>query len=267
VFTDTHCHLYLNLFQEDLDAVLKRAWDEGLKRILIPGIDLDTSRQAVRLSEQHPNLFAAVGVHPNDCSGWNDSLQEELRKLASHPRVLAIGEIGLDYYRQYTPHSLQQRAFKDQLELAAELGLPVVIHQRNSWEDLWPLLQEWQEKIESLASPLAARPGVLHSFDGDLDRARNAITHHFYLGISGPVTFKNAQQRQDLVAALPVETLLTETDAPYLTPHPFRGRRNEPSFVTYVTRKIADLHNQPSAEIAEVTYQNAARLFQWDNFD
>lgn len=267
LLTDTHCHLYFNLYQEDLEAVLERAWKTGIGRILIPGIDLDTSRQAAALSERHPNLFAAVGVHPNDCAGWNVEMLAELKKLAAHEKVLAIGEIGLDYYREHTTPELQQQALRDQLELAEELSLPVVIHNRESWDDLWSILAPWQENLAAKQSPLANRPGVLHSFDGTIEQASKAIRHHFLIGVTGPVTFKNAPDRQRLVSELPLDSLLIETDSPYLTPQPFRGRRNEPAYVVFINEKIAELHQQPPDALAEITYQNAARLFRWDNID
>lgn len=267
MFTDTHCHLYLPVFQADLDSVLERAWVAGLTRILLPGIDLETSRQALRLCERDPRLYAAVGVHPNDCSNWNASSLAELRALADHPKVRAIGEIGLDYYWEETEHDLQARVLREQLDLAAELNLPVVIHSRQAWSDLWPILQGWQRDLASTGAALAANPGVLHSFEGDAFQAKQAVEHNFLLGISGPVTFKNARERQDMVAEMDVDALLTETDAPYLTPDPFRGRRNEPAHVVRITDKIAELHQQRLERTASITRKNASRLFRWDDTD
>lgn len=267
MYTDTHCHLYLPVFQTDLDSVLERAWAAGLTRILLPGIDLETSRQAIQLSERDPRLFAAVGVHPNDCANWNAASLAELRALAAHSKVVAIGEIGLDYYWEETEHELQAQVLREQLDLAAECNLPVVIHSRQSWNDLWEILQRWQRDLASQGAALAASPGVLHSFEGDAGQARQAVEHNFLLGISGPVTFKNARGRQDMVADTAVEFLLTETDAPYLTPDPFRGRRNEPAHVVRITDKIAELHQQRLERTARITSKNASRLFRWDDTD
>lgn len=267
MLTDTHCHLYFNLFQEDLNAVLERALEKGITRILVPGIDLETSKQAIALSEQYPGLYAAVGIHPNELSGWDTGTIEALRELAAHPKVRAIGEIGLDFYREHSPHDLQKEALQAQLALASELSLPVVIHNRESWGELWPMLSSWQAGLAQSGLALADRPGVLHSFDGTLESAQSAIAQNFSIGISGPVTFKNAPERQELVAALPVDHLLTETDAPYLTPHPYRGRRNEPAFVAFVLEKIAELQHEPAAVLEEILYRNAERLFRWDNTD
>lgn len=262
--TDTHCHLNLNIFQEDLAGYLNRALEAGVQRILVPGIDVETSRQAVLLAEQYPNLYAAVGVHPGDASSWNDDTFAILRELAKHPKTAAIGEIGLDYYRDRSPRPVQREVFHQQLNLAAEMNLPVVIHNRDSLADLWNDLSEWQEHLAKSKSPLAAKPGVLHSFDGDLSTAQAAVEKGFFIGISGPVTFKNARDRQSVVAELPLENILIETDAPYLSPHPFRGSwPNEPAHVALVAEKIAALHNEAVEAVARMTWENAVQLFHW----
>ena len=185
MFTDTHCHLYLEYYQDDLDAVLQRAWEAGLTRILLPGIDLNTSLQAMAISESDPRIFAAVGVHPNNCADWNPSWIDELRDMAAHPKVRAVGEIGMDYYWEETSHDLQVEVLRAQLELAAALNLPVVIHNREAWDGLWPLLSEWRQDLEARGSELAQRPGVLHSFEGDIDQARDAMREHFLIGSAG----------------------------------------------------------------------------------
>lgn len=262
-FVDTHCHLSFDVFEPDLDQVLERAWENGLQRILMPGFDLDSCRQVLSISERHPNLYAAVGIHPNHASDWNEHTLSELRALAVHPRVLAIGEIGLDYYRDKAPRELQHQVLQSQLDLAAELGKPVIIHSRASIQDLWPLLSSWQSHLAKQQSPLARRPGVLHSYEGDLGTALKALEQGFMIGISGPVTFRNAPDRQELVAGLPLESLLLETDAPFLTPHPMRGKRNEPAFIPLIADKIAELHAQPRPVVAEITTRNADRLLGW----
>lgn len=265
LLTDTHCHLNLNTFQDVLAQVLERAWEHGLGRILIPGIDVETSQKAVELAEQHPNLYAAVGVHPSEASAWDEGTLSTLRSLAHHPKVAAVGEIGLDYYRDHAPRSLQRETFQAQLALAAELSLPVVVHIRESFEDVWADLSEWRRGLVQAGSSLAERPGVLHSFDGTLAMAQMAMENDFFIGISGPVTFKNAHERQTIASALPLNKILIETDAPYLTPHPFRGRwPNEPGHVVYVAEKLAELHAQPVTAIAKATWENAALLFDWE---
>jgi TatD DNase family protein len=187
-----------------------------------------------------------------------------LRDLAQHPKVAAIGEIGLDYYRDHFPRLLQREVFRAQLELAGALGLPVVVHNRDSFEDLWEELETWQTGLADRGNALAQRPGVLHSFDGTLLAARQAAGKGFFIGISGPVTFKNARERQETAAGLSLENLLIETDAPYLTPQPHRGRwPNEPAFVCFVAEKIAELHNTPVETVTQVTWDNSAQLFHW----
>jgi TatD DNase family protein len=260
---DTHCHLNLNIFQDDLAETLQRAWEAGLERILIPGIDIATSQTAVQLCEQHTNLYAAVGVHPGDASTWKKDSLSILRDLAAHPRVVAIGEIGLDYYRDRSPRQLQREVFRTQLDLAGELNLPVVLHNREALDDLWAELMRWQAQLASSGSPLATKPGVLHSYDGDLPSAQRAANHNFAIGISGPVTFKNAVARHQVAAGLTLDHLLIETDAPYLTPHPYRGRRNEPAYVARVAARLAELHQQPEEVIQRATWNNAVQLFHW----
>jgi TatD DNase family protein len=261
---DTHCHLNLDTFQDDLPAVLERAWENGVERILIPGIDIETSRTAVALAESHPNLYAAVGVHPNDARTWGDDTIGILRELADHSKVVAVGEIGLDYYRDHAPHQLQKQILSQQLELASELDLPVVLHNRSSLADLWAILSKWQQVLESCQSPLAARPGVFHSYDGDLETARLAARQHFYIGVSGPVTFRNAQDRQQFVMELPEDCILLETDAPFLAPHPYRGRRNEPAYVRQIAEKVAELRQLSLSNLSQLTSANAGQLFAWE---
>lgn len=262
--TDTHCHLNLNIFQDCLDPVLARAWEGGIGRILIPGIDIESSRAAVALAERHENLYAAVGVHPGDASTWQSGTLDSLRELAQHPKVVAIGEIGLDYYRDKAPRSQQRDVFRAQLVLAAEIGLPVIIHNRESMDDLWADLSEWHAHLSQHSSMLAEHPGVLHSYDDTLEMAQRAIASGFFIGVSGPVTFKNAVAHQNLVSALPLEHLLIETDTPFLTPHPYRGRwPNEPAYVRYVAEKIAELHHKPLDTVTQITWNNATQLFRW----
>ena len=265
MLTDTHCHLNLNIFQDTLAQVLERAWEKGLERILIPGIDVATSEKAVALAEQFPNLFAAVGFHPSEAGSWNETIIPSLKDLARHPKVVAIGEIGLDYYREPFSRPVQREILRAQLELASEMQLPVILHNRESFEDLWSEITDWHARLTQAGSPLALRPGVLHSFDGTLANAQAAIELGFFIGISGPVTFKNARDRQAVASELPLKKILIETDAPYLTPQPYRGRwPNEPAYVSFVAEKLADLHAQPLQVITRATWENAAQLFKWE---
>ena len=261
--TDTHCHLNYRLFDQDLDAVIARAWQNGLTHILVPGIDIEACHKAINISQNNVKVFAAVGIHPNDAGTWDNKTLPELRKLAANPRVVAIGEIGLDYYRDRAPRDLQIEIFKTQLDLAAEVGKPVIVHSRNALAGVIAQLQDWQARLAQQGSPLTERPGVLHAYAGDLHEAKTAISRHFYIGIGGVVTFKNAKTYQQMVATLPLDSLLIETDAPFLTPHPYRGQRNEPAHVAFVGEKIAELHHKPVSEVAHTTSRNAQKLFQW----
>jgi TatD DNase family protein len=269
VLTDTHCHLDYNKFDADRADVLLRAQQVGVARIMIPGTSRTSSLSAIELAESHPMLYAAVGVHPTEASDVEHSTLNNIRELARKPKVKAIGEIGLDYYWHTTPHELQQKVLKEQLELAAELNLPVIIHFREKGDasdgpcaaDLMKMLEEWINGLRGGKSSLAERPGVLHSFSGSRETAEWAISLGFYLGVTGPVTYR--KERQELMASLPLEHLLIETDAPFLAPVPHRGKRNEPAFVALIADKIATLRACNPEHAAAVTTANAERLFGW----
>jgi len=262
-FADTHCHLDFDRFNKDRDAVIQRAVRGGITRILVPGIDLKSSTAAVSLAEKEEMIFAAVGVHPNSGTTWKADTYDQLADLANHPKVVAIGEIGLDYYRDWTPQTLQRKIFRDQLHLAAELNLPVVVHDREAHEDLFATLVGWQQDLQEKNAPLAEKPGVLHSYSGNIYQADQVLEAGFYLGVTGPVTFKNAVDMQEVASKVPEPRLLIETDAPYLTPHPHRGNRNEPAYVVHVAEKIAALRGISPNEVGEMTSRNAKKLFDW----
>lgn len=259
--SDTHCHLNLDDFSGDLPAVLQRAEQAGVDFILIPGIDLETSRLAVELAEKHKNVFAAVGFHPNEAEKWNETSIHNLRRLASHPKVRAVGEIGLDYYRNDVEKDLQKMVLYTQLNLAAELDLPVILHNRQASDDLYPLLLDRCKDLENSPQKHIRLPGVLHAFSQAHPLLKQIIEAGFYFGLGGPVTFKNNKFLPQLVTSIPINRVLLETDAPYLSPHPYRGHRNEPANIQYIAAKIASLWALDIHEVAEITYNNAARLF------
>jgi TatD DNase family protein len=263
VFTDTHCHLDFASFDEDRILVLERSRQAGIMRILVPGINLKSSHKTIELTDYNDMVYAAVGFHPNEVTEWDHDSLNEIRKLSKHSKVVAIGEIGLDYFRERTSPDLQRKVFQEQLNLAQEVELPVVIHNRQASGDLLAILRDWQVGLQKSGSPLAERPGVLHSFSEEIDFAYKAIEIKFFIGITGPVTFRNAQTLRSVVATLPIEKILIETDAPFLTPHPFRGKRNEPSYVKLVAQEIAKLHNVELAMVAQATANNAQMLFKW----
>ncbi|MHB1134116.1 MAG: TatD family hydrolase [Chloroflexota bacterium] len=257
---DSHAHLDDEAFAADRADVLARARAAGVTRIVSVGADLASSRANVALAASTPGVWASVGVHPHEAAGLNEAagLDEaalaELRSLAAQPRVVAIGEIGLDFYRDLSPRPAQQAAFRAQLALARELGLPAIVHDREAHDEVLAVLREW-------AGAYPAARGVLHCFSGDEALARAAIELGFYISLAGPVTYANARRLQSLAAILPLERLLVETDCPYLTPVPRRGQRNEPALVALVAEKVAALRGLAPADLAAATTANARRLF------
>lgn len=257
--TDTHCHLFLPQFSSDLDQTLARANLAGVENLLVPGVDLESSRQAVRLAESRPGLYAAVGFHPHAARAWSPEAKSALQELARSPTVKAIGEIGLDYDREFSPRAAQREAFAAQLALAAELGLPVIVHNRKAIEDLLIVLIEWSGGLDL---PLRGRAGVLHAYSGELDHALTAIGSGFYIGVAGPLTYPSSGVLRQVVQRLPHERLLLETDSPYLPPQLHRGQRNEPANLPQIASALSDLLETGIDRVAAQTSQNAAGLFK-----
>jgi len=251
---DSHCHIDFNAFDEDRDQVLARAAEAGVKRLINPSTNLENSRRVVELARRYPNVYAAVGFHPYDAPQVNDDTLAELRALSADAKVVAIGEIGLDYYRGRASKSEQHLALEAQLALAKSLNLPVIIHQRNAAADTMAILRQWASEGE--------HPGlVLHAFSGDAAMVEEAAALGFFMGIGGPITFKNAKNYPNIVTKIPLDRLLIETDATFLSPHPYRGKRNEPARVVLVAQKLAQLFNLAVDELAEQVTQNAETLF------
>lgn len=269
--TDTHCHLNLDHYQDDLKGVLSRAQAGGVNRILVPALDLASSREILTLVENDPILYAAIGVHPNSGSLWESDSLAVLDLLADHPKVAAIGEIGLDYYRDRTPRDLQKEILKAQLNLARSKSLPVVLHVRNTSEedrscieDLLNILESWGVSGSISLDQGRIPPGVIHSFSGNLAESKRALQIGFYIGITGPVTYKNADSLREVVHETDITRLLIETDGPFLSPHPHRGNRNEPAHVRYIVDKISEIKGMSPGIIADQTTANAASLFMWE---
>lgn len=264
---DTHCHLDLHQFDADRDAVIERAAAAGVTRIVNPAIDLDSCRRVLALADRQPGVYAAVGVHPNDCGDFDDAAVKTLRELAQHPKVVAIGEIGLDYYWGRVPHDQQRRALQAQLGLAAEVGLPVILHARDAAQGaaacvadlLWEIEQWWPAIRKQRGEDDIF--GVWHAFSGDLADARRAYGAGLVLGLGGPVTFQNARRLHTLVSHLRLDRLLLETDAPYLAPHPHRGQRNEPGYIPLIAEGLAQRCGASVADVAASTTETANRCF------
>lgn len=257
---DTHCHLDFHQFDADRDEVVARAADAGVALIINPATDLASSRRAIALADRYDGVYAQVGVHPNDATDFDAATLSELRMLASHPKVVAIGEIGLDYYWDKAPKAQQQAAFEAQLALAAELDLPVVIHCRDALVDVRDTMRRWVPGAQ-MKRGTDAILGVYHAYSGDLEMAQEAAGWQVVLSLGGPVTFKNARDLHALVRQLPLEQIMLETDAPYLTPHPYRGKRNEPAYIPLIAQAIADLQQVAVAVVAESSSKLARRAF------
>jgi len=251
---DTHVHLDDSRFNEDRDAVLARARDAGIEAFVTIGCDLTTSEAAVRLADQHPSVYASIGVHPHEVRHICDDWYDEFRRLAQSKHVVAYGEIGLDYHYNHSSPKDQRERFREQIQLARELALPVIIHTRDAQEDTVKILREEQ------ASDVG---GVLHCFSGDAWLAKDALDLGFYLSFSGILTFQNATTLREIAKTVPLDRLLIETDCPYLAPVPYRGKRNEPAYVAHVATQLAGIHPTLTLDdIARNTTRNAKRLFK-----
>ena len=253
---DSHCHLDFEQFDEDRETVIERAVAAGVTRFINPATDMASSERALNLARRYENVYAAIGFHPYDATAVNDDSLARLTELARDPRVVAIGEIGLDFYRDRAPKEAQYRAFEAQLALAATLNLPVIVHQRQAAADTMSILRQWAAG--------GRHPGlVLHAFSGDEAMVEEAASLNFYMGVGGPITFKNARNYPQVVARIPLSQLLVETDAPFLSPHPYRGRRNEPARVVLVAQKLAALFDMDFETFAQQVTKNTETLFQF----
>jgi len=252
---DSHAHLDASKFDQDRDAVIKRAYDSGVKWIMNPGADYESSINAVKLAETYDFMYAAVGIHPHDAKTLDDMMLGLIKAMARKTKVKAIGEIGLDYHYDFSPRDEQIYWFRKQLQLAKELKMPVIIHDREASNDVMTILKE-ENSFET---------GVLmHCFSGSAELARQYVKLGAYISIAGPVTFKNSRKLIEVVEMVPLDRLMIETDSPYLTPTPFRGKRNESAHVRYVAEKIAEIKGLTFEEVAKQTAINAKKYFNID---
>jgi TatD DNase family protein len=282
---DTHAHLHDPWIGDDLPEVMSRAGEAGVERIVTIGCSLEDSRNAIAVAEQYDNVWATVGLHPHDAKDWNADLEAEFRRLAAHERVVAIGEIGLDFYRNLSPHDAQYRAFEGQLGLADELELPVVIHSRDAHEECYGLLEHWAQSHSppapwgEMSRPDPHSPpapwgemsrrdrgglplGVIHCFSGDADLAHRYHDLGFLISFAGPVTYPKNGALREAAKTLPIEAIVIETDAPYLSPQPRRGKRNEPANIRFTAEQIAEVRGESVDTVAWHTMRNALRAFQ-----
>jgi TatD DNase family protein len=249
---DTHAHLNALQYEEDRLDVIERACSEGVRYIVVVGFDTETINGAMKLAEQYDFIYAAVGWHPVDAIDMKEEDLDWIESLASHPKVVAIGEMGLDYHWDKSPKDVQKEVFRKQIALAKRVKLPIIIHNREATEDIVTILQE---------ENAAEVGGIMHCFSGSLEVAKQCMDMNFYISFGGPVTFKNAKKPKEVAKEIPLDRLLIETDCPYLTPHPYRGKRNEPAYVKYVAEAIAELREMPFEQIAQITSDNARQIY------
>ena len=250
MYFDSHAHLDEACFAEDFEEILARMAQNQVRGMMNIGCDLPSSERSIRLAERYDRIWAAVGSHPDDADQVDEARILMYRKLARHSRVKAIGEIGLDYHYEDIPRDVQQHAFRLQMALAEELELPVVIHEREAHGDALTIIDEYP-----------SGKGVFHCFSGSPELANELVRRGWYIGFTGVVTFKNARKAVETAKSIPLGRILIETDCPYMAPEPYRGRRNDPSYVPLVAQKIAELRGLPAATVAQATWDNARKLF------
>ncbi|SFM42485.1 TatD family hydrolase [Salibacterium qingdaonense] len=250
---DTHVHLNIDDFQDDLQETIDRAKEVGVEKMNVVGFDHETIKKAMELIDTYDFMYASIGWHPVDAVDMTDRDLEWIEELSAHPKVVAIGETGLDYHWDKSPADVQKEAFRKQIALAKKVNLPLVIHDREAHQDIVDILKE---------ENAAETGGIMHCFGGDQAIAKQALDMDFHISFGGPVTFKNAQLPKDVAKEIPMDRLLVETDCPFLAPHPNRGKRNEPAYVKLVAEKIAELKEIPLEELAEKTTGNAEKLFR-----
>ena len=249
---DTHAHMDDRAFNEDREQLLAGFAQKGVGLVMNPGCSLESSRNAVALAEKYPFVYAAVGSHPDVADEVNDAVLEEYRKLCKlHNKVKAIGEIGIDYHYEDIPRELQLKAFRMQMELARELGLPVIVHEREAHEDGMAVVREFPDVT-----------GVFHCYSGSAEMARQLVDKGWYIGFTGVLTFKNARKAIETAQAIPIDRIVLETDCPYMAPVPHRGKRNDPGYLCHMAEKLAEIRGLSLEEIHQITYENGKRLYR-----
>jgi len=250
---DTHAHLEMPEFKRDLEAVIQKAKESGVEYIFTVGTEKKDWKRALEIANSQPSIYAILGVHPHNAKEIDDQTYPMLKELCRNGKVKALGEIGLDFFRNLSPQDIQLKRFREQVGLAKGLGLPIVVHDREAHQETMEILRS--EKAEECG-------GIIHCFSGDYEMAKVCMDMGFYISVPGSITFKNAESFREIVKRIPLESLLLETDAPFLTPEPFRGKRNEPSYVRYTAQKVAEVKKVSFEKVAEVTTENAMRVYR-----
>ena len=245
---DTHAHLDM---AEDIDSTIKNAHDNNVRKIIIPSVEERYFDKVIEIAENHENIFCQLGIFPSEAKTWTDEIADKIRQLAKHSKVVAIGEVGLDYYWDKSFVDEQKEMFKKQITLANELNLPIVVHDREAHKDSIDILKEYNKGSDVL----------FHCFSGSVEMMKECVKYGWYIAIGGVVTFKNAKKMKDVAVEVPLERLMLETDSPYLTPVPYRGKTNQPAYVRYVAEEVAKLRNESIENIMQVTSQNAEKVF------
>lgn len=253
ILFDTHCHLNVDAFEEDLEETIQRAKQVGVERFAVVGFDIPTIEKSLQLSSKHPEIYSIIGWHPTEAGNYTEEIQESLQSLLRNEKVVAMGEMGLDYHWNTSPPATQKKVFRQQIAIAKNVQLPITIHMRDAIEDTYRVLRE--EDVSEIG-------GIMHSYSGDVTYMQKFLDLGMHISISGVVTFKKATEVHEVAKAVPLDRLLIETDSPYLAPVPYRGKRNEPSYVRYVCERIAELRGMDADEIARITTENANRLFR-----
>jgi len=251
-FIDSHAHLDDDRFEGDRDEIINSLYDNDIEAVLNPGADLKSSKDAVLIAEKYPFIYVAVGCHPHDSKYMSDESMNIFKEMAKNNKVIAIGEIGLDYYYDNSDRVTQRKWFREQIRLAKELDLPYIVHDRDAHEDILNIMKE--EYYDGVR-------GIMHCYSGSVELSREFLKLGFYISLGGPVTYKNARVPKLVAKEVPFDRLLIETDSPYLTPAPFRGKRNEPKYVKYVAEEIAGIRNLSVDDLSEKTRENFKRLF------
>ena len=248
---DSHSHIEMKAFDRDREQVVARAREVGVDYIIAVGISLADCKRVVSVTKQYKTVYGVIGIHPHHAKDIDNRTYDSLRQMVNNDKIVAYGEIGLDFFRNLSPRNIQIKRFGEQLELASEVGLPVVIHDREAHTQTMNILEQWK----------GDKRGIIHCFSGDYGMARKCLDMGFYISIPGTITFKNSGQLREVVKKMPMDRLLVETDAPFLTPQPKRGERNEPAYVIYTVLKIAEIKGIPVEEVERITYKNTMDVF------
>ena len=266
MLVDTHCHLNLDVFTEDLDEVITRSIYSGIEKIIIPGVDLESSQKAIEISKKYPSCFAAIGIHPNYATSASLDKVNEIASLVKENKVVAIGEIGLDLFRDFAPLPIQVELLNQQLNISKTYSLPVILHSRSAISELITVISNWKRSLSEDIKQIGKNPGIMHAFEGTFEEAQLFHDLGFFIGIGGAITYSPSRVDPAIVKGLPVSSFVFETDAPYLSPMPWRGKRNEPSFLRSTVEFFSNKKGMEFSELCKISTESANMVFQLEQF-